>query len=224
MELRTYAEILLRRWWLLLLLPALAVAFSVLTYQEVPPTYGYSLRYSVSFLPIPRENMDQDPRLGAVQASEYVVDDMTLIYTGSRFASFVQQYMPEGMPIGRITEATHVEKTHRLITINMSAATEEQAVALANAVRQATENDLRDLLTELWDTQGMRMEIVNDSGPFQVGGGIRSRLEMPLRIALALAAAVALAFAWDYLDTSVRTRDEAEQLAGPVLAEIPRSQ
>ncbi len=221
MALRAYWRLLQRYRWLILLLPLLVGAFSLLTYEEAPVHYETMLRYSVSFMPVPREQMDQDPRLGAVQASEYVVDDLTVIYLSSRFASFVQQYLPEPLDPTAITEATHVEKTHRLITLTLSAPTETGAAQLATAVQQATENDLQPLLSQLWDVQGMRMELVHDSGVHAVGDDLRARLELPLRVALALGAAIALAFALDFLDDSVRSRSEAEGLAGPVLGEIP---
>ncbi|MBA3531287.1 MAG: hypothetical protein H0T73_05120, partial [Ardenticatenales bacterium] len=66
MELREYLRILRERWWLILLLPLLAALFTVLTAQPTHLSYTDTLLYSVSFLPEPREDMSQDPRLGAV--------------------------------------------------------------------------------------------------------------------------------------------------------------
>lgn len=221
MEFREYGRILWQRWWLLLLLPLLAGAFSVLTYRAPTVTFGYNLLYSVSFLPAPREDMDQDPRLGAVQASEYVADDLTRILTGSRFASFVQQYLPNGTPLGAITGATRADKEHRLVSVSLQAGTAEEVGALGAAVQQAVENDLETLLNELWGTGELRLEQVDAGGPFPIGGGLRSQLDVPLRVALALAAAIALAFALDYLDDSIRSREEAARVA-PLLGEIPK--
>ncbi len=93
MELRRYWEILRRRWWLIVLLPLLAAAFAILTYEEPPITYGYTLEYSVSFLPTEREGVQEDPVLTAVQASEYITDDLTKVIVGSEFASEVQAHL-----------------------------------------------------------------------------------------------------------------------------------
>lgn len=221
MELREYGRILRQRWWLIVLLPLLAAAFSVLTYEEPPVSYAYNLQYSVSFLPVESERLEQDPRLSAVQASEYVADDLTEIYRGSRFAALVQGYLPDGTPTAAISSATRADKLHRLVTVSLTAPTAEGVEALAEATRQATQNDLEALLNELWGSGGLRMELVNESGAVAVGGGLRSMLDLPLRVALALIAAVALAFVLDYLDDSIRTRDEAERLVAPVLGEIP---
>ncbi|MGH2544500.1 MAG: hypothetical protein ACRDIB_17040 [Ardenticatenaceae bacterium] len=219
--------VLRRYWWLIVLLPLLAAGFTLLTYEEPPVTYGYELQYSVSFLPSEEENFEQDPVLSAVQASEYVADDLTEVFRGTRFASFMQKYLPsepgtmEPLPVGAITSATRAAKVHRLVTVNLTGGTAEQAAALGEAFKLATEQDLKVLLDELWGTGQLRLELVNDRGPFAMGGGLRSRLDVPLRVALALVAAVALAFALDYLDDSVRSRDEAERLVGQVLGEIP---
>src|SRR5687768_17981796 len=148
MELREYARILRRWWWLLLLLPLLAAAITIATFREPPLTYGYTLEFSVSFLPAPREDMDQDPRLGAVQASEYVADDLTRVLTGSRFAELARQYLPGDAPAGAITGAVRTDKEHRIVTVNVQGESAEEAAALGAAVRRAATEDLEALLNE----------------------------------------------------------------------------
>jgi hypothetical protein len=56
----------------------------------------------------------------------------------------------------------------------------------------------------------------------QIPGGIRSQLDLPLRVALALAAGVGLALLAEYLDPTIRERRELEQIGLLVLGEIPR--
>lgn len=223
MELRQYGRILMRRWWLLLLLPLLAAAFSLLTYSEAPPTYAATLDYSVSFMPVPLEVMVVDPRLGAVQASEYIADDLTKVLVGSRFAEYVSQYLDSDLAVGAIASATRTSKEHRIVTIDLSAPTLEATQALTDAVKQAVERDLLGFLQEAWGNDDLRLELVNDSGAVELSNELRSKLEVPLRAAVALVAAIALAFALDYLDSSVRSRDEVERLVGPVLGEIPET-
>ena len=55
-----------------------------------------------------------------------------------------------------------------------------------------------------------------------IGAGIRSPLDLPLRVALALLAGLGLALLAHYLDPTVRDRAEVEQLRLPVMAEIPK--
>ncbi|MCA9990049.1 MAG: hypothetical protein KDE29_03500, partial [Anaerolineales bacterium] len=56
----------------------------------------------------------------------------------------------------------------------------------------------------------------------QIPNGLRSQLDLPLRLLLAVAAGVGLAFLVDYLDPTVRGRGELEKMGLPLLGEIPR--
>ncbi len=56
----------------------------------------------------------------------------------------------------------------------------------------------------------------------QVGQSLRSRLELPLRLGLALILGLGLIFLLDYLDTSIRTRQDLDELGLAVVGEIPR--
>ena len=228
MEYREYKRILLRRWWLIVLLPLLAGIFSFLTApgeQEQPPiTYVYELEYSVSFIPLDLSQFpqEQDSRLSAVQASEYVADDLTEIFVGSKFAEFVQQYMRTDKSTAAIGQAVRTAKAHRLVIIVMRAFTAEEVEELAEAVKLAVENDLTPFLNDLWEIGEMRLELTDDSGVFSESPPLTpEESNIPVRILLAFIAAIAIAFGLDYLDDSIRVREEAEQLVGRVLAEIP---
>jgi hypothetical protein len=53
--------------------------------------------------------------------------------------------------------------------------------------------------------------------------GISKQLDLPFRMALAIAAGLALALLVDYLDPTVRNREELESYGLPVLGEIPKN-
>ncbi|HYN88070.1 MAG TPA: hypothetical protein VER55_06050 [Ardenticatenaceae bacterium] len=224
MELREYGRILRRFWWLLVALPLAVAVLSLATYRAPDPSYGYTLKLSVSFHPLDRVQTDTDPRLGAVQASEYIADDLTEVLVGTRFAALVQQYLPEGVTMtpDTMADVTRIEKRHRILTVTVSAPTREQAEGIGRAVSQAAQNDAAALLADLWGS-GVNIGVIDEEGPQLIPPTIRERLDLPLRVILAGMAAVMLAFLLDYLDDSVRTRKEAEQLLGPVLAEIPKN-
>ncbi|MCA9976965.1 MAG: hypothetical protein KC413_14490, partial [Anaerolineales bacterium] len=56
----------------------------------------------------------------------------------------------------------------------------------------------------------------------QVSAGLRAQLDLPLRVILALGAGVGLALLVEYLDPTVRTRAQVEELGLPILGDIPR--
>ncbi|MGB0386067.1 MAG: hypothetical protein ACPGWR_14770 [Ardenticatenaceae bacterium] len=231
MELREYSRILLSRWWLLLLLPVLAGIFGVYQNEqiklvEIPdPTYMYDLQYSISFLPMVISDIDQDPRLGAVQVSEYVADDLTQIFESTLFASYVELYLEdEDATTAQIAQGIRVAKAHRLVTLVLRAESKKELYPLAEAVKEAIPRHIEPLLNELWGIGQVRLELIDDSGalinPESVHG--RPPLEdISDNIALALLAAMALAFGLEYLDNKIRYRHEVERLIAPVLGEIP---
>ncbi len=51
---------------------------------------------------------------------------------------------------------------------------------------------------------------------------LSERLDLPVRLLLALLAGIALAFLLDYLDDSIRGRQDLEEMDIPVMAEVPR--
>lgn len=229
MELREYGRILWRRWWFIVLLPLLAGIFSFLTAPgegEPPPiTYVYEVEYSVSFTPLDMSEypQEQDARLSAVQASEYIADDLTEIFMGSKFAEFVQQYMRRETSTAAIGQAVRTAKAHRLVIIVMRAFTAEEVEELAEAVKLAVENDLTPFLNDLWKLEELRLELTDDSGVFTESPPLTEESSnIALRILLALIAAIAITFGLEYLDDSIRSREEAEELVGRVLGEIPK--
>jgi capsular polysaccharide biosynthesis protein len=56
----------------------------------------------------------------------------------------------------------------------------------------------------------------------QIPNGIRSQLDLPLRVALAVVAGLGLALLAEYLDPTVRERQEVEQMGFVILGEIPK--
>ena len=55
-----------------------------------------------------------------------------------------------------------------------------------------------------------------------VGPGVRSRLDLPLRLILAFLVGLGVVFLLDYLDVSVRDPRDLEEMGLPVLGVIPR--
>jgi len=56
----------------------------------------------------------------------------------------------------------------------------------------------------------------------QIPTGIRSQLDLPLRVGLALVAGIGLALLAEYLDPTVRDREEIERMGFSILGEIPK--
>ncbi|MCB0000869.1 MAG: hypothetical protein KDE56_34130, partial [Anaerolineales bacterium] len=78
-------------------------------------------------------------------------------------------------------------------------------------------NALPQLGGETADLIQLDQPIVNPISP-----GLRSQLDLPLRVILAFGAGIALALLAEYLDPTIRERDEVVQMGLEILGEIPR--
>jgi capsular polysaccharide biosynthesis protein len=67
-----------------------------------------------------------------------------------------------------------------------------------------------------------QVTLFDGPGVSAVPPSLTERLDLPVRLLLALLAGIALAFLLNYLDDSIRGRQELEGMGIRVLAEVPR--
>ncbi|MDQ7029413.1 MAG: hypothetical protein Q9O62_06355 [Ardenticatenia bacterium] len=226
MELRAYVAVVRRRWWVLIFLPALVLIMSLLTYTPPVPSYQYVIRLVVGVEPLVEGErpLETDPRLAAAQASEYIADDLSVIVGEAAFAEAVNARLPQELrvPPGALAGSTVAEKQHRILTVTITWGRPEQLERIGDAVVQTLREEAGRFLP-LAGGERTQVAVIGAYGPFPLGLSLRQKVEIPLRALIALAAAVVIVFTWDYLDDTVRTREEARHLLNaPVLAEIPR--
>jgi len=132
---------------------------------------------------------------------------------------------PLDVDIDSIMTATRTKKTHRFIDITITTPTFDEGAAIAGSISRilSDPNHVAQYLTALtaYHTQ---MEIVTPPVTHRANTVLGLISEIALRTVIGLIIGLGLAFLVDYLDQSVRTREEAERLLQmPVLAEIPRA-
>lgn len=170
-----------------------------------------------------------------MQATEYIVDDLTGALPGTVFGEMVAARLPQStldelraggeMTDGEVIVNTilpeRIEKTHRLLSISFATPTDELTMPLADAFKATIAEDLTPWLEALWSVAPIKMELVSEEGPYDSREGLPPLVEIALRLFIATVAAVAIAFLLDYLDRTIRNREEVEAIIGPVLGEIP---
>ena len=166
-----------------------------------------------------------------------VVDMAVGIIIGGAFGTIVKSMVDDVLmpPIGMALGG--VDFSNFFLTLKEGAAAAGPYAALAdakaagavtvnyglflNAVISVLTTQNADALPQLGDEPAALVQldapIVN-----QIAPGIRSQLDLPLRVALALGAGIELAFLVEYLDPTVRGRDELERSGWVVLGEIPK--
>lgn len=219
MELRLYASILFKRAWISVLL--LAVVLGTLAGRpQRPPTYHANMRFVVGITPEPRGDFYTYDRYYTWLTAEYLVDDLAEVIRSRSFAAQVAEL--SGLPIapGVIQGATAAGKTHRILYVNIHWGNEAELSSLANATAEILTERAGTFFAQL-TTEAAVVYMIDPPQIGIVGPSLRDRMDMPLRLVLALATGIALAFLLDYLDSSVRHREDLASLGVPIMAEIP---
>jgi capsular polysaccharide biosynthesis protein len=234
-EIGRYLEIIRRRWWLAALatLAAFVVGF-VLTFRGAS-AYKATVRVAVSTPPSEGcagrpvtgpdgqaiRNFDYDCNYYAWLSSEYLADDLSQLIQSQSFAEDVSALMGEQVDAKSISDVVRTRKTHRILSITVTANTFQRAQQIGDAIVQTLRTQPGKYLAQLAAQNGQI--VVIDPPETQRGeglGGLVTSLGLPTL--LGLLAGLALILALDFFDPTVRDGRDAERTLGlPILGEIP---
>jgi capsular polysaccharide biosynthesis protein len=224
MELRRYWQILKRR-WLLILIPVVVVAvLTIVTYQAPPTYYNVGMHYLVSQNPSSEAANADEQRYYNWLTSEYIVNGLTDWVKGSEFATAVSLELAENgyaIPPGAIQGSLAADNVRSKLEISMNNPDPTALAAMMDAVtiviQQQNSNALPQLGGETAVVIPLSEPVVN-----QISAGIRSQLDLPVRILVALIAGIGLALLVEYLDPTIRESRELEAIGLSILGEIPK--
>jgi len=224
MELRQYWHIVWKRIWIPVLLLAVVLVVSLVLRRPTSPQYQASGRVLVDVPPLEAvEGMGFDPRLTAPQATEYLVDDLTQFVSSQAVADAISQRLAgQGIqvPPGVLQSSTASEQIHRVVTIRVTWADPNEALAILNAAVEVLMQEAPAYFGRLGLEQP-QVTLFDGPGVSPVPPTLSERLDLPVRLLLALLAGIALAFLLDYVDDSIRGRQDLEDMEIQVLAEVP---
>jgi capsular polysaccharide biosynthesis protein len=223
MELRHYWNLFKRRWLLVILPAAVVLAIGLATYQSPPPVYNVGVRFLVAQPPSEGADTADEQRYYNWLASEYIVNGLTDWVKGGTFATAVSEELAiQGLdvPAGAIQGSLAADNARSMLIVSLTYGDGEVLAAMMDAVAVV----LQEQNSVLPQLDGETAVLVQLDQPIvnQIPGGIRSQLDLPLRILLALGAGVGLALLVEYLDPTIRERDELAQLGLPIVGEIPK--
>lgn len=225
MELRQYWHIVWKRIWIPALLLVVVLLASLVLRSPTSPQYQASGRVLVDVPPLEAvEGMGFDPRLTAPQATEYLVDDFTQFVSSQAVADAVSQSLADRgikVPPGVLQSSTASEQIHRVVTIRVTWADPDEALTIFNAAVEVLQQEAPAYFGRLGLEQP-QVTLFDGPGVSPVPPSLSERLDLPVRLLLALLAGIALAFLLDYLDDSIRGRQDLEEMDIPVMAEVPR--
>lgn len=224
MELRLYLN-LLRRWWWLALLPAIVIGgIGFATYDRPPTAYGATVRFTASLPPTVTGDGGFDPNYYSWLTSEYIVGSLSdWIKTGAFAQAVSDELAAQGKTISasvvQASLASDYVRSQLVLFVNTGSADDTRAIA------EAAIEVLRTRNADAFPQLGGVNAVVNALDTPNVGAsspGLRSMLDLPIRLGLGLAVGLALAFAAHYLDPFIRSKDDVELLGLKTLGEIPK--
>lgn len=220
MELRRYWNIVIRRAWIIASLLAVVLVAYLLFTPEPPPSYTTGMRFVVGIRPEAQGDYYAYDRYYTWLTAEYLVDDLSEVVKSQAFAQDVVTLT--GLPVapGVIRGATSAGKLHRILSVSISWHNDQELAQIANAVATILTTQADKYFSQL-SAESAVISLIDAPTISLVGRSLRDRIDLPLRLALAIAAGIALAFLLDYIDASVRNKDDLAILGLPILGEIP---
>ena len=225
MELHTYLNILRRRWWLILLPTLIIGGYGLATYQRPPTTYAATVRFTAS-LPPTVSGQGFDPNYYSWLTSEYIVGSLSdWIKTGDFAQAVSDQLATEGQSIApavvQASLASDYVRSQLLLYVTTGSTAD--TFAIANAAIRVLQTRNAAAFPQLGGVNA----VVNALDQPNVGvssPGLRSLIDLPIRLGLGLAVGLALAFTAHYLDPFIRNKSDIEMLGLQVLIEIPKKE
>jgi capsular polysaccharide biosynthesis protein len=224
MELRRYWKLFWRRWPLVVIPAVIVLAAALATYQAPPPAYNVGVRFIVGQPPASAALTEDEQRYYNWLTSEYIVNGLADWVRGGEFAGAVSEELARqglDVPPGAIQGGLVPDNTRSMLQLSLTYGDPVLLPAMIAAVVTVLTEQNATALPQLGGETAVLVQldqpIVN-----QIPVGLRSQLDLPLRLLLALGAGIGLALLVEYLDPTFRDRDEIAALGLPILGEIPR--
>ncbi len=224
MELRQYWQIVRRRLWVVAALLLIVGVASLLLRPSRAPAFQTSMRFMLGVQPETRtgDYYTYDKYYTWLTA-EYLVDDVAELVRSGAFAQSVSDKLKSqgiSIPVGVIQGSTQSGRLHRILTVSITWGDAAQLAHIANAVAELLPAQIARHLASVGQSD-VTASLIDPPAIGAVGSSLRDKLDLPIRLILALLAGLVLAFVLDYLDESVRSRQEIESTGLQVVAEIP---
>ncbi|MEQ8673077.1 MAG: hypothetical protein RLP44_16855 [Aggregatilineales bacterium] len=224
MELLQILRILLRRWWIVIL-PVIVAAIIVVPdfLRDAPSAGGFNttIRYTAAQVleAIPERDGDfQDVWL----ASELAVNAFTdWVRTGSFKDDVAEVAAQNGVEVNSAALGLAADNARSIGQVFLSYPVENDLAVVVNSAIEVLQTRNQDYFPQLG---GVSATVVVLDAPVITAAPppLTDRFGAIIRLGVALFAGVGLAFLVEYLDPTLRTKDDLEALGIPVITSIPR--
>ncbi len=224
MELRNYWKVLKRRWLLILIPTVVVLVYGIATYQPPTTTYNVGIQYLVSQPPSEAATTQDEARYYNWLASEYIVNGLADWTTGNLFKTAVSEKLAEqGIEVPAAAVGVVADNVRSKLVISITYHDPEVLAAMIDAVTEVLQDQNADALPQIDEDTAVLIQPLDEPIINPISAGIRSQLDLPLRIIAALLAGFGLAFVVEYLDPTIREREELLTIGFEILGEIPKN-
>jgi len=226
-ELRAYAGVLRRYWYIVVIVPVLVLA-GVL-YQASRAKTSYTSKTELSVV----RDQEQPPSSPfytyndyyAYLASEYTLDDMVGLVQGNVFAHDVSTELAKTDGITMSTKdvqtALSSSRLNRILTIQAKADSKARAEAIAAAAGKVLAAKGTGFFGFTDPSKDAMIRTIQTATSATASTG-RQRIILALQVIIGLIAGILIAFLVDYIDDTLRSPEMvSSSLRLPVIAAIP---
>jgi capsular polysaccharide biosynthesis protein len=223
MELRAFWKIFRRRWLLVLIPPLVVALFSAVTYQPPPaPGFNVGVNFIVAQSPSPGAELGDEDRYYNWLGSEYIVNGLTDWAVSGNFKTAVStQLAQENIDVPPGSFSVIADNLRSRLQISIQHGDAATLGHIINAAITVLSEQNADALPQLGGETAV-LVLLDEPVVTPLPRSLSSLLDIPLRIAIGIAAGLGLALLVEYLDPTIRSRQEAEELGFAVLGEIPK--
>ena len=222
MELMQIWKVVRRRWLFILIPTAVVLIFGIITYQQPVTIYNVGIQYLVSQPPSEAAETQDEARYYNWLASEYIVNGLADWTSGNLFKTAVSQQLSEqGVEVPASAIGLVADNVRSKLVISMTYHDPDVLAQMIDAVTVVLQEQ-NATLPQIDEETAVLIQPLDEPIINPISAGIRSQLDLPLRVIAALLAGFGLAFVVEYLDPTLRERDELLTMGFEILGEIPR--
>ena len=220
MELRTLLKILKRYWYLIILPPLLVGVFTLITYRAPATAYTSTLRFSVGYAPEQQTMSLYDRKYPAWLTSEYIAGGLSDWAKTGDFAQAVADVAGGDITAGEVAGSLVSDHLRSIVVLYLNGGDPDRLTAIGNAAIKVLQ--IRNNVIFPQNGAGATVTALDGVVVAPTAPSLRTRLDIPIRLALGLALGVVLAFLVWYFDPRIRDRTDAEAIGLNIIAEIPK--
>ncbi|GJM40236.1 MAG: hypothetical protein DHS20C20_05180 [Ardenticatenaceae bacterium] len=223
MELRAFFAIFRRRWLLLLIPPLVVGLFTVVTFQPPPaPGFNVGVNFLVAQSPASAAGVEDEERYFNWLSSEYIVNGLTDWAVSGSFKTAVSTHLAEeAIDVPPHSFSVAADNVRSKLQVSIQHGDAEALAQIMDAAIIVLNEQNADALPQLGGETAV-LTLLDEPVVTPLPRSLSSLLDIPLRLAIGIAAGLGLALLAEYLDPTIRSRQEAETLGFAILGEIPK--